>query len=103
MPHLFPAVRPFVLAAMLLSGPAFAQTPPAASSAPTAVAPAVSPASAFDGYRRFEAQPIAPWRDSNDTVGRIGGWKAYAREAQQPASAPEPAAGRTEPTHGHAH
>jgi hypothetical protein len=24
---------------------------------------------------------VAPWRATNDTVGRIGGWRAYAREA----------------------
>lgn len=34
------------------------------------------------------ADKPVPWRDANDTVGRIGGWRAYAREAQ----APEPAA-----------
>jgi hypothetical protein len=36
------------------------------------------------------------WRDANDAVARIGGWRAYAREAQQPEpsklSAPLPAA-----------
>jgi len=36
--------------------------------------------SAFDGYRRFEEQKVLPWRQSNDLVGRIGGWQAYARE-----------------------
>lgn len=37
--------------------------------------------SAFDGYRRFEEQKVLPWRESNDLVGRIGGWQAYARES----------------------
>ncbi|MBL0422562.1 hypothetical protein JI739_19610 [Ramlibacter sp. AW1] len=23
------------------------------------------------------------WKDANDTVGQIGGWRAYAKEAQQ--------------------
>ena len=27
------------------------------------------------------AADVAPWRTTNDTVGRIGGWRAYAREA----------------------
>jgi hypothetical protein len=31
--------------------------------------------------RQAEAPPI-PWRQANDTVARIGGWRAYAREAQ---------------------
>jgi hypothetical protein len=47
--------------------------------------------SAFDGYRAFTDQPVLSWRESNDLVGRIGGWKAYAREAQGgPAAAPSP-------------
>ena len=38
--------------------------------------------SAFDGYRGFTDQPVQSWRKANDDVGRIGGWKAYAREGQ---------------------
>ena len=37
--------------------------------------------SAFDGYRGFKDQKVLSWRESNDLVGRIGGWQAYAREA----------------------
>lgn len=44
-------------------------------------------ASSLAEYRRFrEANPIG-WREANDTVNRIGGWRAYAREAQQPDAA----------------
>ena len=35
-----------------------------------------------------DARPTIPWREANDTVARIGGWRAYAREAQPPALAP---------------
>lgn len=38
--------------------------------------------SVFEGYQRYSDQEIAPWRESNDTVGRIGGWRAYANEAR---------------------
>lgn len=38
--------------------------------------------SAFDGYRRFSEEELVPWRASNDRVREIGGWQAYAREAQ---------------------
>lgn len=38
--------------------------------------------SAFEGYRAFNEQPVHPWRESNDVVGRIGGWQSYAREGQ---------------------
>lgn len=40
--------------------------------------------SAFDDYRPFGEEQLTSWREANDTVGRIGGWRAYAREAQQP-------------------
>lgn len=34
-------------------------------------------------YRPYrDAKPMG-WREANDTVARIGGWRAYAREAQQ--------------------
>jgi hypothetical protein len=92
MPRLFLATGPLALGALLLAGPAPAQGP--ASSASAAAAAQAAHPSAFEGYRRFEAQPVTPWRESNDTVGRIGGWKVYAREAQQPGPAPaQPAAG----------
>ena len=35
-----------------------------------------------------DARPPIPWREANDTVARIGGWRAYAREAQLPERAP---------------
>ncbi|WP_295638988.1 hypothetical protein [uncultured Methylibium sp.] len=68
---------------------------PATAQAPV---PPVVHRSAFDGYRRHADAAPAPWQRANETVGRIGGWRTYAREAQPaapPASAP---AGR-----GHAH
>ena len=84
MPRLFPATGLLALSALLLAGPTTAQPIAAQTAQPAAQAPQPPGASAFDGYRRFDPQPIAPWRESNDTVGRIGGWKVYAREAQQP-------------------
>ena len=42
--------------------------------------------SAFTHYRRLTDVPVGSWRDANDTVSRIGGWRVYAREAAQPAS-----------------
>ncbi|PAU66589.1 hypothetical protein BZL41_00725 [Pseudomonas sp. PIC25] len=44
-------------------------------------------------YRRFEEPAeVADWRVTNDTVGRIGGWRSYAMEAYQEDAA-EPEAG----------
>jgi len=87
----------------VVAGAADAQTAaptstPARAADPThaqAEVPAALHRSAFAGYRRHaEAAPTA-WKDANDTVTRIGGWRTYAREAAAPAaSAP---AGRTTP------
>jgi hypothetical protein len=48
--------------------------------------------SAFEGYRPFADEPVADWRATNDRVGRIGGWQAYAREAAAAAQAASAAA-----------
>ena len=53
---------------------------PASATAPATVTPAYG--SALEGYRPFKDQPVTSWKGSNDLVGRIGGWQAYAREAQ---------------------
>jgi hypothetical protein len=47
--------------------------------------------STFASYRRLsEPEPMA-WREAIDQVGRIGGWRAYAREANAPEPSPAPA------------
>jgi hypothetical protein len=80
-----------------------AASPPSAPPSPPPATPAGDPATAhapvppvvhrsvFDGYRPHADVVPAPWQRSNETVGRIGGWRTYAREAQPaatPASAP---------------
>ena len=47
---------------------------------PAANRPAWHYRSAFEGFRAFDDPRPLAWRDANDMVGRIGGWKAYARE-----------------------
>lgn len=67
-----------------------------ASAAPTdprAEVPPLRHASALDRYRRLTAEPPADWRAAHQTVARIGGWRAYLREAH----APEPAASAPTP------
>lgn len=51
--------------------------------------PAVTYESSFSRYRRFAEQEVAPWKETNDTAGRIGGWRVYAREARQPQPRPD--------------
>ena len=51
---------------------------------PKAGIPTLSYQSSFSQYRRLDDGKLISWRDANDTVTRIGGWRVYAREAQQP-------------------
>ncbi len=43
--------------------------------------------SALASYRRLGEDRSLGWKDANDAAQRIGGWRAYAREAAAPASA----------------
>ncbi|MCE2690978.1 MAG: hypothetical protein LW862_14310 [Rubrivivax sp.] len=70
--------------------------------------PAATYASPLAGYRRLGDDKRVSWKDANETVNRIGGWRVYTREAQQPGAAgsapaagavPAPAAGAA-PAHG---
>jgi hypothetical protein len=53
--------------------------------------------SAMQDYKPFTDEKIVPWKQSNDTVREVGGWRAYAREAAPP-KAPE---GQADPHQGH--
>ena len=105
------------LAALLTASLAAHAQPPAHAPASAAKARAADPLdpkvsvptlsyrSSFTPNRSLEdGKPIA-WREANDTVTRIGGWRVYAREAQQPdpaatanPAAPAPAAVSSETT-----
>ena len=68
---------------------------PTATDAQAAI-PKLSYRSPFADYQADKVEEPRRWRDVNDWVGTIGGWRAYAREAQQstaapPAPAPQPA------------
>jgi hypothetical protein len=86
------------LAALIAAAPAPAAAQAATPAGAVAASSDATPhyRSALDGYRPFGDVAVQPWRESNDRVARIGGWKAYLREAQgapaQPAaSAPDAA------------
>lgn len=85
-----PFTQTILLSAVLAAGAARAQMPTATPAAPAT--PAYR--SAFEGYRPFEPGEVQDWRQSNDTVREIGGWRAYAREIQGGAS---PASARPAP------
>lgn len=46
---------------------------------PPTVVQYTSPLNAFKGY---VDEPVQAWREVNDRVERLGGWKAYAKEMQ---------------------
>lgn len=124
MLHHLPA-RGLAFAASLLAFNVAAQAPAAPAPASAASAPQSTPAyhSALEGYQPFTDEKLRSWKQANDTVGKIGGWRVYAKEAagaptepgdatdrdaKAPASpaAPQPAqpaAGAVKPPAGHGH
>lgn len=65
---------------------------------PRADVPRAAYESAFVAYRRQGEPVVGSWRAANDEVLRIGGWRAYAREASRPdAAAPAASAAAAPP------
>ncbi len=59
--------------------------------------------SPLSDYRILSDEKAGSWKETNDEVGRIGGWRAYAKEAQEPGSAGNstpPAADKPVPADG---
>ena len=52
--------------------------------------------SSFQNYQRYSASDIKTWKQANDTVKDIGGWRAYAKKITQ-----EQNAKPSTPTHSH--
>lgn len=76
----------------LLSGcatldPDAAAAPKADPLDPKAAVPAPVYRSAFEGYKSYTDEKTGNWVEANDTVGKIGGWRVYAKEARQPDAA----------------
>ena len=86
-----PRAWPSLLCSIFLTSQSLAQTAPSARRAdpldPKAMVPALRYESALAQYRRLSDEKTLSWREANDAVARIGGWRVYAREAQQPDAA----------------
>jgi hypothetical protein len=83
--------RALGLAACLALPAAVAASPP--GNDPTqanAAVPRIEFKSAFEGYLPAREVNVGSWRAANETVGRIGGWRAYAREAHGQGSPADP-------------
>jgi hypothetical protein len=104
-----------VAACLAVSASAHAQSAPAPAKAdplnPAAAVPAAIHATTLTRYRPSGDVKVGSWREANDTVTRIGGWRVYAREAAQPepsvrvpsapGSVPAPAPAASRPMAGH--
>lgn len=84
-----PVFRYLLLSGLLFSSSLAGAQP--VSSDGTAVKNAAEPSpfqlqylSVFTRYQSFREQPLSSWQHTNDTAGKIGGWRFYARDAQQP-------------------
>lgn len=90
------------LAVGLTAAGAVAQGSPAPAARdpadPRAEAPPLVHRSPFATYRVFTGDGPGSWRGANDEVARIGGWKAYAREAYEASKAAQPAPGGAAPS-----
>jgi hypothetical protein len=83
-------------ATMLFSGVSHAQHAHAMPSAPPSAMMTSAPGSTAGGtlslrfdsvlsrYKPMTDQKLGSWREANDTVTRIGGWRTYLKEAQAP-------------------
>lgn len=79
----------FLLTLTLLGG-SVASAQDAAVNGPSArsIAESLQYTSVFKNYQAYSEEEIIPWKRANATVLKIGGWKAYAKEAAQADSAP---------------
>lgn len=82
--HAACALLPFAMAAAAALAHPVPPPDPSNASAPV---PPLAYRSLLAGYRPFAETKMIPWRQANDTAAGIGGWRAYAREAQQPEAA----------------
>lgn len=68
-----------------------------------AATPALSYRSPLSSYQGLRDEPLQNWREANDLVGRIGGWRTYAQEPwEEPADAGAPAPANEQPANPHA-
>ncbi len=76
------------------SSPADVRTPRPDPLDARASVPALVYRSSLLPGRPADAASAASWREANDAVARIGGWRVYAREAQQPSGVATPPPGQ---------
>ena len=101
--HHLPSFRVLLpLALALFAGAAFAQAPADPEPPQPPLPTRLQYSSAIDAYQAYADQQVQSWREANDRVGQIGGWRAYAKEIKtgKPASVKD-AAPSSDPHAGH--
>lgn len=92
---MFTFIRCGTLAAAFTAMPLAWAEPPRSEADPLdpkAAVPAVVHRSSLASYRSAGELRVGSWKDANEQVNRIGGWRAYAREAAAPAAPAAPTA-----------
>ena len=87
--HIKPRFWAFLALSTLLASASQAQTVASKSDVNATIAAPLR--SAFDGYRAYSDDAVTSWKAANDNVAQIGGWREYAKQAQQPDNTPSPA------------
>lgn len=97
MPHL--VFRCLAMACSAHGATALAQQTPASAARQPAqdAAPSSVYRSAWSAYRPFADEKVISWKEANDAVGRIGGWRAYLRESQSGPPSDSESAARAAP------
>ena len=101
--HHLPSFRVLLpLALALFAGAAFAQAPADPEPPQPPLPTRLQYSSAIDAYQAYADQQVQSWREANDRVGQIGGWRAYAKEIKtgKPASVKD-VAPSSDPHAGH--
>lgn len=81
------------------------QSPAPAASVTSTRADTTPYRSALENYQPYADEKVRPWKEANDAVRAIGGWRTYAKEANEqsgktpasPAGSVDPATGRAKP------
>lgn len=90
---------PWTLA--LFAGLAFAQPPTDTEAPKPAPLTTLQYSSPIGAYQAYADQPVQSWREANDRVGQIGGWRTYAKEIKMSDPASDKNSPASDPHSGH--
>lgn len=89
---LFRLAAPALVACSLWTPMAHATEPPASAQAMPAP---------FNHYQGWRDEPLQNWRQANERVGEVGGWRTYLRESQPAGDGAEAGRPNGDGHHGH--